>query len=112
PPARGGIRGRADVPDPVDDRQLDHEAGPLADRRLDPEPAAVGLDEAPGDRQAEARAGVAVAALAAVEGLEDPLLLGRADPRALVDDADRGVVAGRPGPHPDRSVAAVAGGVL
>ncbi len=65
------------------ERQLDHEGRALAGQRLGPHPAAVGLDEAPDDRQAEAGAGVPRAgARSAIERLEDRARARRRDARA------------------------------
>src|SRR5437764_3088806 len=54
--------------------------------RLGPDAPAVGLDDAPADRQPDAAALVAILAVQAVERPEDPLCLLRCDPDPLVLD--------------------------
>src|SRR5206468_1343736 len=70
------------------ERQAEAHAGPHGGLDVvvvdDPDAPAVGLDDGPRDREAEARAAVAArgAAGALLEGLEDPLAVGGGDPRA------------------------------
>ena len=100
------------------DRQLDAtNDAPQASRspaeRLDPHPAAVGLDEAAHDRQPEARAAVAGGVGAgAVERLEDALPLGLRDARPAVHDAQQDAAADVAGADGHRMAAGVALGVL
>ncbi len=55
---------------------------------FEPDPAAVGFDDRPRDRQAETGAVLAAGSVAAVEGLEDTLAVARRDPLAVVGDLD------------------------
>ena len=64
---------------------------------LEPDLAPVGLDDRPGDRQAEAGAVLAAGGVAAVEGLEDALAVAGRDPLAVVGDLDLDAVAGAAG---------------
>ena len=94
-------------------RKLDDERGRLVGQRLDPDLAAVGLDEATHDRQPEAGAAVAGGGGAgAVEGLEDPFALGLWDARAAVDEAQHDAAADVASPHRDGVAVRVPVGVL
>ena len=71
------------------DRQGERERRPAALLGLDPDPAAVLLDDVAGDRQAEARAAAPDARpVDLVEPLEDPRLVGLRDADAVVLDRD------------------------
>src|SRR5205814_2072600 len=74
----------------ADRREGDRERRAAALLRLDPEPAAVELDEAARDREPEPRA-------AAVERLEDQRLLAGRDAGAVVRDAQDDLRTGVPG---------------
>ena len=91
----------------------DHEGRALAGQRLGPDPAAVGLDEAARDRQAEPGAACRGRSARAVEGLEDALELVARDPGPAVADAQeqRPADARARGPSTG-SLAGVAHGVL
>ena len=65
---------------------------------FEPDPAAVGLDDRPRDRQAEAGAVLAAGGVAAVEGLEDALAVAGRDALAVVGDLDLDPVARRSAP--------------
>ena len=95
------------------ERQLDHERRRLAGQRLDPDLAAVGLDEPAHDRQPEAGAAVAGGlGPRAVERLEDPLALGLRDARAAVDEAQQDPPADVARADGDRVAVGVPVGVL
>ena len=95
------------------ERKLDDERRRLVGQRLDPDLAAVGLDEPAHDREAEAGAAVAGGLGAgAVERLEDPLALGLRDAGAAVDEAQQDAPADVAGADRDRVAARVAVGVL
>src|SRR5215212_155607 len=68
------------------ERQREPEGRAALGARLGPDPAAVGLDDAPADGQPDAAALVAVLAVQAVERAEDPVRLLRRDPDAAVLD--------------------------
>ena len=55
---------------------------------FEPDLAAVGFDDRPRDRQAEAGTLLAAGGVAAVESLEDPLAVARRDPLAVIGDLD------------------------
>src|SRR6201999_2817915 len=77
-------------------------------RVFEPDAAAVGLDDRAGDRQAETGAVTVAGRVAAVEGVEDALVLARRDALAGVGDLD--LDPARPALRPHRD-AAVGGGV-
>src|SRR4051812_36585838 len=64
------------------------EGGAVARLRLDPDPAAVALDDLAAERQADAGAGVLVAGVQALEHAEDALVVLGRDADAVVGDAD------------------------
>ena len=87
------------------DREGERERAADAFVGFDPDPAAVLLDDVPGDRQAETRpAGLAADAgsVDLVEALEDPRLGGPRDADPVVGDGDDDLVAGRIGRSPGR----------
>ena len=61
------------------DGQLDDEGRTHAERALDPDRAAVGLDDLPGDEEADAHPGVVARRDSALEPLEDPRRVLRSD---------------------------------
>ena len=68
----------------------------LAGLRLDPDPAAVALDDFLADRQADAGAGILVAGVQALEDQEDAFGVLRVDADAVVADGEEPCVgAGR-----------------
>ena len=76
---------------------------------LDPDPAAVPLDDVAGDRQSKPRSAAADAhPVDLVEPLEDPALVGLRDADAVVLDRQRDLVADAPNRDPDLGVAVVA----
>src|ERR1041385_5407624 len=81
--AGGGV-GRRHGPD----GQREPERGALAGLGLDADAAAVELDDALADGQADAGAGVLVAAVQALEDLEDAVEVARLDADAVVLDGD------------------------
>jgi hypothetical protein len=94
------------------DRQAEHE--PRAARgRVERQAAAEALGQLAADRQAEAEPARAARGAAAAEALEDLLALALRDPRALVGDGERRVLAVVGGLHADRRARrAVAQGVV
>src|SRR4051812_1923436 len=83
-------------------RQGEAEHGASAVAVVDPDPAAVALDDLAADGEADARALVGLAVVQALEHLEDVLAGFRGDPDAAVGDGDLGHP--RHGPlraHPD-----------
>src|SRR5262245_34602368 len=71
---------------------------------LGPDAAAVGLDDAAGDREAEAGSGAGAGAVGAPEALEHPLGGVVRDALAGVGDLDHDLVAEAAGSHGDRAV--------
>src|SRR4051794_11468398 len=80
-------------------RQREPEPAALAHRRVDAEGAAVALDDALGDREAQAGAGLAGGGAEALEGLEEARALGRVDAGAVVDDLHAHVTLDQARPH-------------
>src|SRR5205823_9813792 len=87
----------------LDRRQGERERRALPGCGLDPQPSAVYLREAAGDREPEPRSTFAVATTAAVERLEDASLIRKRDPRAVVDHAHDDLPVQVVGPDDDAS---------
>src|SRR4051794_35465524 len=71
--------------------EREHERRAVSRRRLDPDPAAVGLDDPAA--HGEPQTGAAGRGRAAAAELEDPLLRRRLDPAPVVADEDDDLVA-------------------
>ena len=68
-------------------RKRKEEGGTLAGRALDPNAAAVALDNPAADGEADAGAGVLIG-MGAFEDVENPLLIARIDPNAIIGDSE------------------------
>src|SRR5689334_24949660 len=91
--------------------ELHRKGAPLAGGADHRNPPSVRLDDLPADPEAQAEAAELLARDGALEALEDPGLVGRLDPDAVVAHGEEDVVRPALQAHLDRFPRAVLGGV-